>query len=126
MGEVGVGHDGGRVGVDEHHLVSFLDERLASLCAGVVELARLADDDGPSAENHDLLDAGELAALGGLSGEVAYGDGGVLCGTVGGGGAGGEAAAGGAVVTAREGEEGAEEHGGAVGVGGACAQVGVG
>lgn len=107
VGEVRVGHDGGRVGVDEHDLVALLDERLAGLRARVVELARLADDDGPRAENHDLLDAGELADLGGLGGEVAHGDGGVLRGAVGGGGVGGEAAAGGGVVAAREGEEGA-------------------
>lgn len=126
VGEVGVGHDGGRVGVDEHHLVPLLDERLACLRAGVVELASLADDDRPGAENHYLLDAGELATLGRLRGEVADSDGGVLGGAVG-GGAGGEASAGGAVVVAaREGQEGAGEHCLAVGMGRAWTELGVG
>jgi len=106
VGELGVGHDGGWVGVNEHDLVPLVDERLAGLRAGVVELARLADHNRARAENHNLLDAGELASLGRLRGEVAYGDGGFLGGAVGGGGARGETAAGGAVVAAREGAEG--------------------
>ena len=58
VGERGVGHDGGRVGVHQHHLVALLQQDLAGLGAGVVELAGLPDDDRPGSEQHDLLDVG--------------------------------------------------------------------
>ena len=45
VGHLRIGHDGGRIGVGQHHLVAFRLERLAGLRAGVVELGRLADDD---------------------------------------------------------------------------------
>ena len=51
-----VGHDGGRVGVGQHHLIAFGLERLAGLRAGVIELRRLANDDGPGADDQDLRD----------------------------------------------------------------------
>ena len=41
---------------DEHDLVAVLEQHLARLDAGVVELRRLADDDRPRADQHDLLD----------------------------------------------------------------------
>ena len=63
VGEVRVGHDGGGVAVQEHHLVPFLFQRLASLGAGVVELARLADDDGAGADDDDLLDVGTFGHM---------------------------------------------------------------
>ena len=56
VGHLGIGHDGGRVGVDQHHLVAFGLERLAGLRAGVVELRRLPDDDGPRADDQDFRD----------------------------------------------------------------------
>ena len=52
----GVGHDRRRVGVDEDDLVALLLQRLAGLGPGVVELAGLADDDRPGADDQDLLD----------------------------------------------------------------------
>ena len=54
--EIGVGHDGRRVGVDEHHLVALVGEHLARLRARVVELAGLADDDRPGADDEDLVE----------------------------------------------------------------------
>ena len=51
----GVGHDGGGVGVGQDHLVPLLLQGQAGLGAGVVELRRLADDDGPGADDQDLL-----------------------------------------------------------------------
>ena len=51
VGELRVGHDGGRVGVHEHHAVALFLERLARLGAGVIELARLPNDDGAGADN---------------------------------------------------------------------------
>ena len=55
-GELGVGHDRRRVRVDEHDLVALLEQHLAGLHAGVVELGRLADHDRPRADQQDLLD----------------------------------------------------------------------
>ena len=45
--ELGVGHDRRRVGVDEDDLVALLEQDLAGLDAGVVELGGLADHDRP-------------------------------------------------------------------------------
>ena len=56
VGELGVGHDRRRVRVDEHDLVALLEQHLAGLDAGVVELGRLADHDRPGADQQDLLD----------------------------------------------------------------------
>ena len=49
VGQLGVGHDRGRVGVDQHHAVALAAQHLAGLHAGVVELAALADGDGAGA-----------------------------------------------------------------------------
>jgi len=51
-----IGHDGGRVGVGQDHFVAFGLERLAGLRAGVVELGRLANDDGPGADDEHFRD----------------------------------------------------------------------
>ena len=56
VGHLRVGHDGGGVGIDQHHLVALLAEGLAGLGAGIVELAGLADDDGPRADDQDFLE----------------------------------------------------------------------
>ena len=45
VGYIGVGHDGGGVGVHQYYLVSQPAKRLARLRTGIVELARLSDDD---------------------------------------------------------------------------------
>ncbi len=53
IGDVLVGHDRCRVGVDKDRPDPLLPQRLASLCAGVVKLGGLADHDraGPDHEN---------------------------------------------------------------------------
>jgi len=51
-----VGHDRRRVAVDEHDLVALVEQHLAGLRARVVELAGLADDDGPGADDEDLVE----------------------------------------------------------------------
>ena len=56
VGESRVGHDGGRVAVDQHHSVAVGLQHLAGLRARVVELARLADDDGSGPDDEDGLD----------------------------------------------------------------------
>ena len=50
---VGIGHDRGRVGVDQDRLHALAAQRQAGLHAGVVELGRLADDDRPGADDQD-------------------------------------------------------------------------
>ena len=52
-----VRHDGGGVGVAQHHIDPRLLQDAAGLGAGVVELRRLADDDGAGADDQYLLDA---------------------------------------------------------------------
>ena len=56
VGRLGIGHDGGRIRVGQHHFKALGLERLAGLRAGVVELGRLADDDGAGAEDQDFRD----------------------------------------------------------------------
>ena len=58
VSELRVGHDGGRIGVDEDDAVAFLAEGLAGLRAGVIEFARLADDDRAGADDEDGMNVG--------------------------------------------------------------------
>ena len=51
VGQLRVGHDRGRVGVDQHDPVALGLERLHGLGAGIVELAGLADDDRAGADD---------------------------------------------------------------------------
>jgi len=45
IGQFRIGHDGGRVAVDQNDLVALPPENLAGLGAGIIELAALTDDD---------------------------------------------------------------------------------
>ena len=54
--EIGIGHDRGRVRVDQDHPESFGLQDSAGLGAGVVELAGLTDDDGAGADDKDRRD----------------------------------------------------------------------
>ena len=60
VGHFGVGHDGGRVGVHQHHFVTFAAQHLAGLHAGVVKFAALANYDRARTNEHNLLDVGTL------------------------------------------------------------------
>ncbi len=60
VGEVGVGHDRRRVRVGEDDPVPLLAQDPAGLGARVVELAGLADDDGPRPDDQDRVDVGAL------------------------------------------------------------------
>ena len=51
-----IGHDCRRIRIDQDDPVTFLLERLAGLSAGVVEFARLADNDRPRTDDQDRLD----------------------------------------------------------------------
>ena len=50
-----VGHDGGRVGVNQRYTQSFFFEDAASLGAGVVEFTGLADDNRAGADDQDVV-----------------------------------------------------------------------
>ena len=56
MGRLRVGHDRGRVAVDEHDFIALLPEGLTGLGARIVKFAGLADDDRARADDEDLLD----------------------------------------------------------------------
>ena len=56
VGDVGVGHDRGRVGVDQDDADSLSAQDAAGLGAGVVELAGLPDDDGARSDDEDGAD----------------------------------------------------------------------
>ena len=58
VGEIRVGHDRRRIGVDQHDPVALFLERLAGLRARIVELAGLADDDRAGADDQDRGDVG--------------------------------------------------------------------
>jgi hypothetical protein len=58
VGQLRIGHDRGRIAVDQHHPVAFFLEGLAGLGAGIVELAGLPDDDGAGADQENGLDVG--------------------------------------------------------------------
>ncbi len=58
--ELRVGHDRGRVGVDQDDAVALLAQGFAGLDAGVVELAGLADDDRPRADEEDGFEVSTL------------------------------------------------------------------
>ena len=60
VGHARIGHDGGRVGVDENDGIAFLTEGLARLRPGVVELTRLTDYDGAGADQENLAQVGSL------------------------------------------------------------------
>ncbi len=60
VGQLRIGHDRRRVGVDEDHPVALVLERLDGLGAGIVELAGLADDDRSGADDEDRVDVGAL------------------------------------------------------------------
>ena len=56
VGELRVGHDRGGVGIHQNDFVALGAQRLARLRARIVELAGLADNDRPRADNQNLLD----------------------------------------------------------------------
>ena len=55
VGHVRVGHDGCGVGVEQNGLNALCFQGAAGLGAGVVELGRLADDDGPGADHQNFF-----------------------------------------------------------------------
>ena len=60
VGHLRVGHDGGRVGVDEDDADAFLTKDAACLGARVIELRSLTDHDRAGADDHHGFDVGAL------------------------------------------------------------------
>ena len=60
VGNGGVGHDGGGVGVCQDDLVAFLFQRQARLGAGIVKFRRLSNHNGAGADDEYLLDVCSL------------------------------------------------------------------
>ena len=60
VGQVGIGHDRRRVGVDEDDAIALLLQRLDRLRPRIVELARLTDNDRAGADDEDGLDVGSF------------------------------------------------------------------
>ena len=58
VGELRVGHNGGRVGVHQDDTVALFLEGFAGLRAGIIEFARLADDDRAGADDQDGVNVG--------------------------------------------------------------------
>ncbi|MPM85592.1 hypothetical protein SDC9_132673 [bioreactor metagenome] len=54
--ELGIGHDGRRVRIDQNDPVALFPQHPAGLGAGVVEFGGLADDDRSRADHHDRAD----------------------------------------------------------------------
>ena len=69
VGHIRIGHDGGRIAVDQDHLVPFFLQGLAGLGAGIVEFAALADDDGACADDQDFMNVGSFGHRGCLKGQ---------------------------------------------------------
>ncbi len=77
VGVLRVGHDRGRVGVDQADLQALGAQHPAGLGARVVELAGLADDDRPGADHQHVVEVGSRrgtsALLSGREGAQLYG-----------------------------------------------------
>ena len=54
--QVRIGHDGGRIGIDEDDAITFFFQRLAGLCSGIVKFAGLADHNRPRPDDEDGFD----------------------------------------------------------------------
>jgi hypothetical protein len=68
VGQIRVGHDRGRIGIDQHDPVALFTEGLAGLGSRIVELAGLADDDRTGADDEDRGDVGTFGHPGSGSG----------------------------------------------------------
>ena len=60
IGHRRIGHDRGRIGVDQNDAVPLLAQGLTSLGAGIVELAGLANNNWPGAEDKNTFDIATL------------------------------------------------------------------
>ncbi|MNC29129.1 hypothetical protein D3C75_773660 [compost metagenome] len=55
ISHIGIGHNSGRVAVDQHNLNAFFLQRLAGLCSRIVKLSGLPDHDRAGADDEDFF-----------------------------------------------------------------------
>ena len=67
VGHFRIGHDGGRIGIDQNDAIAFGSQGLAGLDAGIVELTSLADDDRARADDQDRFQVRAFGHFGGSS-----------------------------------------------------------
>ena len=60
INQLGIGHDGCRIGINQNNLVAIFFQHLARLGTGIVELARLANHDRTRPNYENALDVGTL------------------------------------------------------------------
>ncbi len=58
IGHAGIGHDCGRIGIDQHDLEAQFPQGLAGLRAGIIEFAGLPDHDRPGSDDHYFMNVG--------------------------------------------------------------------
>ena len=63
VGQVRIGHDRRRIGIDQDDPIALGLQRLAGLRARIVEFAGLADDDRPGADDQDRGDVGPFGHI---------------------------------------------------------------
>jgi hypothetical protein len=63
VGAFRVGHDGGGIRVHQDDAITLFFQGLTRLSSRIIELARLADDDGPRADDEDAVEVGALRHL---------------------------------------------------------------
>ena len=56
VGDAGIGHDGGGIGIGQNNLIALLPQSQAGLRARVVKFRSLADDDRAGADDKNLMD----------------------------------------------------------------------
>src|ERR1700722_15326410 len=56
VSQLGIGHDRGRIRIDQDHFIALRAQSFASLCTGIIKFAGLADDDGAGADDQNFLD----------------------------------------------------------------------
>ncbi len=64
VGKFRIRHDRGRIGIDEDDAIALFFQRLDRLRARIIELAGLADDDRPRADDEDRGDVGAFGHSG--------------------------------------------------------------
>ena len=64
VGDLGVGHDRGRVRIDQHDAVTLVAQHLARLRARIVELGRLPDDNRAGADDENGMEVSATRHIG--------------------------------------------------------------
>ncbi len=56
IGHFGIGHDGGRIGINQYDFIPLFPQRFAGLGTGIVKLAGLPNNDGTGADQQYLFE----------------------------------------------------------------------